>query len=127
MKKTFLLAVVHQTSWGGLLWRAVRMGVAKQARVALGANRGFLVQYWVLSLLLMAPLSAWSQAAEPWDPWKNPYGICTHQTTPEALRVIKEAGIGWIRIDMNWSDLEPRERGQFAWGALDSVVQLARE
>ena len=28
---------------------------------------------------------------------------------------------------MHWSDLEPSERGQFAWGALDAVVQLARE
>jgi len=103
------------------------MGVAKQARGELGEKRGFLVKYWVLSLLLLAPLSAWSPASETWDPWKNPYGICTHQTTPEALRVIKEAGIGWIRIDMNWRDIEPRERGRFAWGAIDSVVQLARE
>ena len=87
----------------------------------------FPVTYWVLALLLLAPLSAWLHASETWDPWKNPYGICTHQTTPEALRVIKEAGIGWIRIDMNWSDIEPRERGKFAWGAVDSVVQGARE
>ena len=102
------------------------MGVAKPARVGLGEKRGLLVQYWVLSLLLLAPLSAWSQASPPWDPWKNPYGICTHQTTPEALRVIKEAGIGWIRIDMHWKDLEPQERGRFEWGALDAVVQVAR-
>ena len=102
------------------------MGVAKPARVRWGEKRGLLVKYWVLSLLLLAPLSAWSQASPPWDPWKNPYGICTHQTTPEALRVIKEAGIGWIRIDMNWRDIEPREPGRFEWGAVDSVVQVAR-
>jgi hypothetical protein len=103
------------------------MGVAKQARVALGEKHGVLVQYWVLSLLMIAPLSEWLHASETWDPWKNPYGICTHQTPPEALRVIKEAGIGWIRTDMNWRDIEPRERGGFEWGAIDSVVQLARE
>ena len=87
----------------------------------------FPVTYWVLSLLLIAPLAAWLHASETWDPWKNPYGICTHQTTPEALRVIKEAGIGWIRIDMHWRDIEPRERGRFAWEAIDAVVQGARE
>ena len=103
------------------------MGVAKPARGGLGEKRGLLVKYWVLSLLLLAPLSAWSQASPPWDPWKNPYGICTHHTTPEALRVIKAAGIGWIRINMHWSDIEPREPGKFEWGAVDSVVQGARE
>jgi len=119
--------VGNQTSWGGLLGRAGRMGVAKQAREEVGEKRGVLVNYWVLSLLLMGPFCAWIHASETWDSWNNPYGICTHHTTPEALRVIKAAGIGWIRIDMNWSDLEPSERGQFAWGTLDSVVQLARE
>jgi hypothetical protein len=87
----------------------------------------FPVTYGVLSLLLLAPLAAWLHASEPRDPWDNPYGICTHQTTPEALRVIKETGIGWIRIDMHWSALEPRARGSFAWEALDAVVQSARE
>jgi hypothetical protein len=100
---------------------------SKQVREEGGGKRGFLVHYWVLSLLMMGPFCAWSHAAEPWDPWNNPYGICTHQTTPAALGVIKAAGIGWIRIDITWSDLEPRERGQFAWEALDAVVQLARE
>ena len=103
------------------------MGVAKPARVGLGEKRGLLVTYGVLSLLLLAPLAAWSQASPPWVPWQNPYGICTHQTTPEALRVIKAAGIGWIRIDMHWRDIEPREPGRFEWGAVDAVVQGARE
>src|SRR5215831_21398010 len=92
----------------------------------MGEKRGSLVTYGVLALLL-APLTAWIPAAETWDPWNNPYGICTHQTTPAALSVIKAVGIGWIRIDMSWLDLEPSERGRFAWGAIDSVVQLARE
>jgi Glycosyl hydrolase catalytic core len=118
---------VQQTSWGGLWCRAGRRGVAKQARGEVGEKQGVLVHYWVLSLLLLGPLSAWIHAAEPWAPWNNPYGICTHQTTPAALGVIKAAGIGWIRIDITWSDLEPRERGRFEWGALDAVVQLARE
>jgi Glycosyl hydrolase catalytic core/Beta-galactosidase len=101
--------------------------VAKQVRGEVGEKQGVLVHYWVLSLLLLGPLSAWIHASEPWDPWNNPYGICTHQTTPDALRVIKAAGIGWIRIDITWSALEPSERGQFAWGGLDAVVHLARE
>ncbi len=93
-----------------------------QAREEVGEKPGVL-HYWVLSLLLLGPLWAWSHASEPWDPWNNSHGLCTHQTTPDALCVIKAAGIGWIRIDMTWSDLEPSERGQFAWGALDAVVQ----
>jgi hypothetical protein len=103
------------------------MGMAKQAKGEVGEKRGGLVTYGVLSLLMLGPLSAWIQASETWDPWTNPYGICTHHTTPAALNVIKEAGIDWIRIDMNWSDLEPRERGRFEWGVIDAVVQLARE
>jgi hypothetical protein len=90
-------------------------------------QHGVLVNYGVLLLLMLAPLSAWLYASEPWDPWPNPYGICTHHTTPDVLRVIKAAGIGWIRIDMNWRDIEPRDRGSFAWEASDAVVRLARE
>jgi hypothetical protein len=108
MKQTFLSAGGNQTSWGRLFGRAGRRGVAKQARGEVGEKQGVLVNYWVLSLLLLGPLSAWIHASEPWDPWNNPYGICTHQTTPEALRVIKAAGIGWLRIDITWSGLEPR-------------------
>ena len=68
----------------------------------------FPVTSWVLSLLLLAPLAAWLHASETWDPWQNPYGICIHHPTPEALRVIKDAGIGWIRIAMHWRDIEPQ-------------------
>ena len=105
----------------------MRMRVAKQARGAVEAKRGWRGPSWVLALWLLAPLAAWSQASAPWDPWTNPYGMCTHQTTPEALRVLKATGIGWIRIDMSWNTLEPRERGSFAWEALDAVVHAARE
>ena len=101
--------------------------MAKHARGEVGEKRGALVTYGVLALLLLGLLSAVLPAAEPWDPWTNPYGLCTHHTTPEAFRVIKAAGVGWVRIDMNWRDLEPTERGRFAWGAIDSVVHLARE
>src|SRR5205814_10235950 len=37
---------------------------------------------WVLSLLMMGPFCAWIHASETWDSWNNPYGICTHHTTP---------------------------------------------
>src|SRR5262245_54346326 len=102
------------------------MRVAQQVRGQGEAPRGLLVHAWVLAILL-APLSVWSQAAAPGDPGHNPYGMCTHHTTPEALRLIKAAGIGWIRIDMSWNALEPSERGRFAWGPIDAVVHAARE
>src|SRR5947199_8163062 len=99
MKQTFLSAVGNQTSWGGLLGRAGRMGVAKQAREEVGEKRGFLVNYWVLSLLLLSPFCAWIHASETWDSWNNPYGIRSHHTTPEALRVSKAARRGMVGND----------------------------
>ena len=88
------------------------MGVAKPAGGGLGEKRGLLVDIGCFLCSCWPRFLHGAKHSAPWDPWKNPYGICTHQTTPEALRVIKEAGIGWIRIDMHWRDLEPRERRQ---------------
>ena len=106
--------------------RIVRSARAKPVREEVGEKQGWRVPYWVLLLLLIGPLAAWLHASETWDPWQNPYGICTHQTRPDTLRLIKAAGIGWIRVDMNWRDIEPTARGGFAWEASDAVVALAR-
>ena len=106
--------------------RIVRSARAKPVREEVGEKQGWRVPYWVLLLLLIGPLAAWLHASETWDPWQNPYGICTHQTTPDTLRLIKAAGIGWIRVDMNWRDIEPTARGGFAWEASDAVVAFAR-
>ncbi len=52
------------------------------------------------------------------------YGINVHLWNNTVLAKVKEAGIGWIRIDINWNEIESR-RGQFNYKEVDRVVNYA--
>ncbi len=53
-------------------------------------------------------------------------GIDIHLDSNGAmLDQVREAGIGWVRIDVNWMSFEP-SKGNFDWSELDAVVAQAR-
>jgi len=60
-----------------------------------------------------------------WGDVNSPYGINAHVPDSQTLDLIAQAGIGWIRIDMNWFQLEP-SKDHYNWGFMDSVVNNAR-
>jgi polysaccharide biosynthesis protein PslG len=43
-----------------------------------------------------------------------------------ATQLMNEAGIGWVRMDFLWSDLEP-EAGRFSFERYDQIVNVLRE
>ena len=54
----------------------------------------------------------------------SPYGINAHVPDTTMLDLAANAGIGWIRIDMNWFSMEPA-RDQYNWGYMDNVINGA--
>jgi polysaccharide biosynthesis protein PslG len=55
----------------------------------------------------------------------SPYGINSHAPDSATLDLIAAAGIGWIRVDMNWFQMEPG-RDTYDWGFMDAVINNAR-
>lgn len=51
-------------------------------------------------------------------------GINTHLPSNDVCDAVAAAGIPWIRIDVNWLDVEPQS-GKFNWGEVDRVVNVA--
>jgi hypothetical protein len=54
----------------------------------------------------------------------KPYGINVHLAQYNTLAKVKAAGITWIRIDINWSQIES-SRGEFNFGEVDRVADYA--
>jgi len=52
------------------------------------------------------------------------YGINAHLAENTVLKKIKDADIGWIRIDIPWKNIE-RQRGVFNYTNIDRVVNYA--
>ncbi len=73
------------------------------------------------ALLLISTLVATAAAAQPDE---NPYGVNAHQASDDALELVADAGIGWVRFDMNWFQMEPAQ-GQFDWSIPDRFVARA--
>ena len=70
---------------------------------------------------------------EPLDCGREPseesfYGINTHLPNGAALGtlydLVRDAGIGWVRVDFNWWLAEP-ERDRYDWTAFDAVARAA--
>ena len=55
---------------------------------------------------------------------ENCVGINTHLVSDDTYEAVAGMGIGWVRIDVNWRDVEP-SRGQFWWNEIDRVVNKA--
>ncbi len=56
----------------------------------------------------------------------SPYGINVHLARNTVLDQVRDAGIKWIRIDINWVDIESVP-GQFNFTELDRVVNYAAQ
>ena len=54
----------------------------------------------------------------------KPYGINVHLAANDVLAKVKAAGITWIRIDINWSQIETA-RGKFNFSEVDRVANYA--
>ena len=55
----------------------------------------------------------------------SPYGINAHVPDSAVLQLIQEAGIKWIRMDFDWSEIETSE-GHYNWSVLENRVDEAR-
>ncbi len=53
-----------------------------------------------------------------------PFGVCEHYLNDKNARLLELAGIGWLRTDVFWEDIE-KEEGRYRWDRLDGLVRLA--
>lgn len=53
-------------------------------------------------------------------------GINCHIPKSEDLDLIKDAQIGWIRVDLTWNVVEPKPK-QYKWDMVDRLVKSAEE
>jgi hypothetical protein len=61
------------------------------------------------------------------------YGIAVGDTLPglsagqlaTRLDSIKSLGIGWVRLDLDWNDIEYNGPGAYTWGNFDAIVNAA--
>lgn len=51
-------------------------------------------------------------------------GFNVHQSDAVGLNATKDAGLSWVRIDLNWLQAEPTQ-GTYDWTVIDSVVDKA--
>ena len=77
------------------------------------------------SLIVWAAVAAMISGGAVSADVSSPYGINSHVPNVATLDMIQNAGIGWIRIDMNWFQMEPNRDG-YNWGFMDAVVNNAR-
>jgi hypothetical protein len=54
----------------------------------------------------------------------QPYGINVHLAQNSTLAKVKAAGITWIRIDINWNQIES-SKGEFNFGEIDRIANYA--
>jgi polysaccharide biosynthesis protein PslG len=66
---------------------------------------------------------------------KKPFGIAlgdtlstlsTSQLDTE-LAGIAKIGVGWIRIDISWADIQPNNSSKYDWNQLDQIVESAQD
>lgn len=63
----------------------------------------------------------------------HPYGLALGDTLTwlrkpaleKEMNGIVSLGVSWIRIDVSWADVQPKNSRQYDWSALDSVIAAA--
>lgn len=55
-------------------------------------------------------------------PWNN-YKYSCVADIEKVAKLMKEAGVGWVRMDFLWEEIEPRE-GDFQFGKYDKIVEV---
>jgi hypothetical protein len=73
----------------------------------------------LLPLVLCACLAASAQSAP-----SHFVGVNAHQPSPDVLDAAKDLGVSWIRIDLNWFQVEPT-RGSYNWAPFDAIIDGA--
>jgi len=58
-----------------------------------------------------------------WNHAWNSYKYNSPEDYEKAVKLMKEAGIGWVRMDFLWEDIEPRQ-GEFDFAKYDYIVDL---
>lgn len=61
-----------------------------------------------------------------WDHAWNNYEYAKKSDLQKAVAMMKETGVGWIRLDFLWEDIEPKQ-GDFEFAKYDLIVQALRE
>jgi polysaccharide biosynthesis protein PslG len=71
-------------------------------------------------------------AATPQPPAKG-YGLSVGNTLPglprselaTRLDAFKTIGVGWVRLDLDWNDIQPQNAQEYYWDDFDAVVAAA--
>lgn len=58
-----------------------------------------------------------------WNHQWNNYKYATKKELEQAIGLMKEAGVGWVRMDFLWEDIEPRQ-GEFTFEKYDYLVDI---
>lgn len=69
--------------------------------------------------------SGWPVSPALAQPTPNAVGINIHLPPDDELDAAADLGVGWVRIDNNWAQVEPA-RGRNDWAELDRVVAGAQ-
>ncbi|HQY62501.1 MAG: hypothetical protein IPF92_16875 [Myxococcales bacterium] len=52
-------------------------------------------------------------------------GFNVHQSPTVGLDATRDAGVGWVRIDFNWLDAQPRSAAAYDWTRFDALIDGA--
>lgn len=80
--------------------------------------------FFALQLFLPIAVQADSSAKD-----RFPFGVCVdiYECKDEQLvKLIKDAGIGWVRQVIRWDLIEPT-KGRFEWAGLDAAIKMLRK
>ena len=60
-----------------------------------------------------------------WNHVWNSYKYSSKRDLEKSISLMQEAGVGWVRVDFLWGDIEPLE-GEFDFAKYDNIVQRLR-
>ncbi|MEI6297444.1 MAG: endo-1,4-beta-xylanase [bacterium] len=60
-----------------------------------------------------------------WNHSWNSYKYSSNRDLEKVVSLMAEAGVGWVRVDFLWQDIEP-QKGSFDFAKYDYIVQLLR-
>jgi len=60
-----------------------------------------------------------------WNHSWNSYKYSCNRDLEKSISLMQEAGVGWVRVDFLWGDIEPQE-GNFDFAKYDCIVELLR-
>ncbi len=62
-----------------------------------------------------------ARAAQPMEP----FGIGTHWNEHQYYQLAKDAGIEWLRLDINWAHVQPNSANEWNWSNVDTAINKA--